>query len=44
MAYCQHGSVAATCGDCDGNRPDERECFCAYEPTPAMCPRHGVLP
>lgn len=20
-----------------------RECFCAYEPTPAMCPEHGVV-
>lgn len=25
-------------------REIERDCFCAYEVTPVMCPRHGVLP
>lgn len=23
---------------------DERPCFCAYEPTPVTCPRHGAFP
>lgn len=21
----------------------ELDCFCAYEPTPVMCPEHGVV-
>lgn len=21
---------------------EARECFCSYEPTPAMCPAHGA--